>query len=286
MRDSNQLDVFVDIGATRMRFGQAIGTSLFVPALQILRTPRNADDFVTQLRMGIAAATPSRTSRRVTAYISCAGMIGQDGTLLNAINLPAPIPISTRLAQSDCDAFVMNDAQIQAWGAAEPNDSFIYMCFGTGVGGAIVLNGRPHTGERGMAGEIGHLGVALSGPRCLCGRRGCLDQYASGRVLERRMGDRWWSNEALNDDTKRILKRGATATSVTATALSRVLDLRRIIFGGPLTTNPYWRDEVRKALEPHLNPSDVEFVAGTWNTTVRGLSKFRQDVQLGRFGQT
>src|SRR5919108_111954 len=56
---------------------------------------------------------------------------------------------------------------------------------GTGVGGGIILEGKPWVG-RGGAGEIGHMVVKVGGARCPCGRRGCVEAYAGRKALEER----------------------------------------------------------------------------------------------------
>ena len=57
------------------------------------------------------------------------------------------------------------------------------MFWGTGVGGGLVLDGKPWLG-RGGAGEIGHIVVKLDGARCTCGRRGCMEAYAGRAAME------------------------------------------------------------------------------------------------------
>ncbi|MDQ4008141.1 MAG: ROK family protein, partial [Actinomycetota bacterium] len=56
---------------------------------------------------------------------------------------------------------------------------------GTGIGGALVLDGQVLRGANGMAGEFGHMQVVPRGHRCECGNRGCWEQYASGNALVR-----------------------------------------------------------------------------------------------------
>jgi len=57
--------------------------------------------------------------------------------------------------------------------------------WGTGVGGGIVIDGRPWIG-RGAAAEIGHMVIEVGGARCPCGRRGCVEAYAGRGAMERR----------------------------------------------------------------------------------------------------
>jgi glucokinase len=60
----------------------------------------------------------------------------------------------------------------------------LFVAVGTGIGGALVLDGRLWRGARGLAGELGHVAVERAGPRCACGRRGCVHLYASGAAIE------------------------------------------------------------------------------------------------------
>lgn len=63
---------------------------------------------------------------------------------------------------------------------------FLFVALGTGVGGALVLNGRVRSGAHDGAGELGHVVAQPEGPWCGCGRRGCLTQYAGSAGLARR----------------------------------------------------------------------------------------------------
>lgn len=84
-----------------------------------------------------------------------------------------------------------NDANAGGWaewrfGAAAGESHVVFVALGTGIGGALVLDGRIHRGRFGHAGEFGHMQVVPDGLDCDCGNRGCWEQYASGRVLTRR----------------------------------------------------------------------------------------------------
>lgn len=61
----------------------------------------------------------------------------------------------------------------------------VYFALGTGVGGGIISGGRLIDGPRGLGGEVGHVVVALDGPRCHCGSVGCLEAYAAGWAITR-----------------------------------------------------------------------------------------------------
>lgn len=68
-------------------------------------------------------------------------------------------------------------------GAARGVDDVLGVWMGTGVGGALILDGRPFNGSRGAAGEIGHMIVRPGGAMCGCGRRGCVEAYAGRRSM-------------------------------------------------------------------------------------------------------
>ncbi|MEP6817221.1 MAG: ROK family protein, partial [Marmoricola sp.] len=85
---------------------------------------------------------------------------------------------------------VDNDANAAAWaeatyGAARGESHVVMITLGTGIGGALLLGGRLHTGRNGMAGEFGHTQAVPGGRPCECGRTGCWEQYCSGKALAR-----------------------------------------------------------------------------------------------------
>ena len=88
-------------------------------------------------------------------------------------------------------AAVENDANAAAlgewrYGAGRGTRYFLYVTVSTGIGGGIVIGGRLYRGADSLAGEIGHMVVDPGGPRCTCGRRGCLEAFSAGPAIARR----------------------------------------------------------------------------------------------------
>lgn len=84
--------------------------------------------------------------------------------------------------------FITNDANAAAlgesyMGAGKDYDSIVLVTLGTGVGGGIVLNGKLYEGGYSAGAEIGHTLIRMNGEKCTCGRRGCLEAYASATAL-------------------------------------------------------------------------------------------------------
>ena len=90
----------------------------------------------------------------------------------------------------DLPIFVDNDATVAALaeavaGVSAGLDSSVFVTLGTGVGGGIIINGRPFSGAHGVASEIGHMITVVGGELCTCGNRGCWERYASATALIR-----------------------------------------------------------------------------------------------------
>ena len=113
------------------------------------------------------------------------------GKLLKLVNLPgiSNTPFRGALqARLSLPVALDHDAKAAAlgefhYGAGRKRESMIYIVIGTGVGAAIIYQGRLLYGEGNSAGECGHMTVDPNGHPCHCGSRGCLEAYASGPAL-------------------------------------------------------------------------------------------------------
>jgi glucokinase len=180
------------------------------------------------------------------------------------------------------DVDVATDAEFEL-GAGRDYSSLLGVFWGTGVGGGIVLDGRPWSG-RGGAGEIGHVVVKMDGARCPCGRRGCMEAYAGRKALEQRARhqqekghhtdlfkimekrgrDRLTSGiwaRALDHGDKvaiKLLDEAVEALGVGVASTLNVLDVEAVVIGGGLGLRlgePY-RKRIEEAMMPHLFASD------------------------------
>ncbi len=115
------------------------------------------------------------------------------GEIAYAANLPwdGIIPMASMLSKAlGLPAKLTNDANAATigemiYGAAKGMKDFIMVTLGTGVGSGFVANGQLIYGHDGFAGELGHVIVKRNGRECGCGRRGCLETYASARGMVR-----------------------------------------------------------------------------------------------------
>ncbi len=129
------------------------------------------------------------------------------GVVLVAPNLGwHNVPLRDRMtALTGLPAALDNDANCATYGewwigAAKGGRNVIGVTIGTGIGGGLILDGRPYHGSSDVAGEIGHTTIDQTGRRCGCGNYGCLEAYASGTAIAER------AREALTLDGVSVLR--------------------------------------------------------------------------------
>jgi glucokinase len=176
------------------------------------------------------------------------------------------------------DVQLATQAEFQL-GAGKPYKSLLGVFWGTGVGGGLILQGRPWVG-RGAAGEIGHTVARIGGRRCGCGRRGCLEAYAGRASMEakaRRLVDEGehtvlfdlmkkhgrtrltsgiWDRALRHDDkvAKELIDQAVEALGAGIASAVNLLDVEAVIIGGGLGTKlgePYV-ERIREAMMPHV----------------------------------
>jgi glucokinase len=132
-------------------------------------------------------------SEPVAIGVGSAGMVDfAAGAVAFAPNLPfRDVPIRDLVAdRSGLPCVMDNDANAAAWGefrfgAGQGSRHMLLVTVGTGIGGGVVWNGALYRGAHGFAAEIGHVIVEPGGPSCGCGNRGCWEQVAGGKALDR-----------------------------------------------------------------------------------------------------
>ncbi len=153
-----------------------------------------ADDFVTALDGKLKEMTAGRNDLKLMGIgIGAPNANFNNGTIELAPNLrwKGIIPMARITGRkTGLRTLITNDANAAAlgemlFGAAKDVKNFIILTLGTGLGSGIVVEGRVVYGHTGFAGELGHMTVAEGGRVCGCGRRGCLETYASATGLVR-----------------------------------------------------------------------------------------------------
>ncbi len=121
-----------------------------------------------------------------------------EGRVLSSPNLPQLNDLrlaDTVSARLGLEVVLENDATAAAigehWlGSSKNTQNSVFVTLGTGIGGGLILAGKPYRGTDGTAGEIGHICVEPDGLECGCGSRGCVEQYASATAVARIAAER------------------------------------------------------------------------------------------------
>lgn len=184
------LKVGIDIGGTKIAGGVVDDTGRIVDKLRV-DTPVDTGELADAV---IDMARHFQAAHDVAALgVAAAGFIDRDrATIIHAPNIawrnePLKAVLESRI---DLPVTIENDANAAGWaefrfGAGRQADSMVMLTMGTGVGGAVVMDGQLFRGGHGIGGELGHTRFMRDGLPCGCGQNGCLEQYASGRALQR-----------------------------------------------------------------------------------------------------
>jgi glucokinase len=215
-----------------------------------------------------------------------------NGTVANARNLPSwtdPFPLAETLASrfgvpvrigNDVGTAVEGEAVL---GAGRSFRTFLGLWWGTGVGGAVMVEKHRWLG-RGGAGEIGHMVIKLGGAKCTCGRRGCVEAYAGRAAMERKarrdqkrgietrlfalmkehghdqLTSSVWQHALDEHDAyaEKLIKRAIRALGAGAASAMNLIDVEAVVVGGGLGTRLGGEavTRIREEMKPHLFVDD------------------------------
>lgn len=263
----------LDVGGTKLAAGLVradgtIASRLVAPALR----EAGPDDMIRRLiglgRDALEAAGLERDGVPAVDAIGIAiggpldperGVIQSPPNLVGWDDVPLVAIVEDALGRP---AAVENDATAAAiaewrFGAGRGREvrHLVYLTVSTGVGGGLILDGRVYRGAAGNAGELGHLTVDWQGRPCGCGRRGCLEAYASGTNIAARAREALATGEssslaALTTITARDVAEAAAAgdplatrvwdetTAMLGSAVANLLDVfnpELVVLGGGVT---------------------------------------------------
>jgi glucokinase len=282
----------IDLGGTKI---QAVIVDEYNNALGSARraTPTDGGPPDVAREMATALRDAAKAAELEPAELAGVGVGSpgtvRDGSVLSARNLPGwegSFPLGPTLERElGCPMALGNDVQVATvaeyrFGAGRLYDSLLGVFWGTGVGGGLILEGRPWRG-RGAAGEIGHVVVEVDGARCTCGRRGCMEAYAGRAAMEiharrlqeekgrktvlfklmeehgrTRLTSGVWARALEQRDklATHMLDRAVHALGAGIASVVNVLDVEGVVIGGGLGVrlgHPYAK-RIAEEMLPHL----------------------------------
>ena len=182
----------VDVGGTK------IAAAVVTPEGEVLNEVRYPSSGPKERLLSSMARSVNEVRDGFEVGGVCLAVPGTVSTVENKI-IDAPnlhtiegIPLKDELEErTGLTTTVENDANAAAWGefrfgAGSEVSHLIFITLGTGVGGGVISHGVLLRGAQGAGGEMGHITIQATGPRCGCGNHGCLEALASGTAIARR----------------------------------------------------------------------------------------------------
>jgi len=183
----NEYLIAADIGGTRLRVAVYPAGSTR-PVNQKRITTSGEGSPLERLKGLIAELWPTDGAVRAIAAAAPGYLDPASGILFEAPNIPGWVNLPLRQELQDrfgVPAAIGNDANLAAmgewrYGAGQGHHNLLFLTISTGIGGGAIVNDQLLQGQRGLAGEFGHVTVMQDGPLCGCGQRGHLEAVASG----------------------------------------------------------------------------------------------------------
>ncbi len=289
---SNQLYLGIDLGATTVKTGCVSREGKILSEVKVPTEAQHGPQIVVEQIMKTITRMDEEYGKDSFQSIG----IGAPGIVNNGIVKAPPnisgwdeVDLQSEIGRLTGKRVVVeNDANAAAlaeatFGAGIGNPNFLFVIWGTGVGGGIILDGKIYHGPNGGAGEIGHTTIDYDGVQCNCGSKGCIEAYIGQRYLSRRTrellqqstvkskieglleGDwdriepRFIALAAEQGDAvaRDILTEAGTLLGYSLASFINVLDLETVIIGGGISAAPQFVYEairtaaVERSLKPH-----------------------------------
>jgi glucokinase len=258
----------VDLGGTNLRIAAVSTDGQLLEKITLgVKVALGRDHVIGEMCDAIHRLTEQYrgSGRFVGAGIGVPGIIDREtGMMCKSANLPgwSDYPVRDEIERRlGARVFLDNDAKVAAlgekWlGAGRGVDNLAMITLGTGIGGAIVLNGKIFYGMNGMAGEFGHVTVEPDGVPCGCGNHGCAERYASATAVVRMAHEAIAAGQAPglakaansdpefsarsiynlaiqgDQDARRIFHRFGQVLGILLAGLINVLNLDMFVIGG------------------------------------------------------
>jgi len=242
-----EIAVGIDIGGTNIRAALVSKRGDILKKLSE-RTPAEPLQVVERIRTMVArldAPGDACIGIGIPGRVDAANRTVLSGGILNLAGIDFANQLENALGravviENDCSMALIAEIGL---GAAKGYQSVAMLTIGTGIGGAVANNGRIHRG-RVSAGQLGHISVALDGPLCPCGRRGCVETFSSGTALRRHMNEAGLEAASVGDvfemaaggsaAAKAVLHAWAFPLRIAVDNIAATMDPDIIVLGGGL----------------------------------------------------
>ena len=298
MGTTDGLFIGVDLGGTNIEAAAVQDGQVLASKKIKTKAGKGAKAVIKRIGKTIRAVMEKMDAQPSDFQALCIGAPGavelETGVVNSAPNLGwKDVPLAAELQKRlGIPVFVDNDVNIgtageYAYGAGQGAEHMVGVFVGTGIGGGVIINGEIHYGCRGAAGEIGHMVVVPRGRVCGCGKRGCVEAYASKaamikiiqeeleqgresslaglvskkgvlRLSSSQIGDALAAGDELMSE---VLQEAQFYLALLTANLVNLLDPDVIVFGGGMVEHlgePFLKPIREMAVEYYLQQADAE----------------------------
>lgn len=263
-----EYSIGIDIGGTKIAAG-IVSNDGKIHYQKTVPTPAMGRDEILQLLKDVILELESWAGEKQIVLkgigIGTAGQVGfYEGKIISGtpnIKNWNGVPLRDDIQNySNLPVFIDNDVNVltlaeHQFGAAKGYDEVVCLALGTGVGGGVLTKGELLRGTWGGGAELGHMSIDMNGKQCNCGLKGCLETYASGTWIGKRMQElresRGQDTNVTSYDVFRLYKEGdPLATEVIqtmiqglATGIVNLIHLfnpQVVVLGGGVMTDGQW----------------------------------------------
>ena len=243
----------IDVGGTKVAIA-TVGEDLSVHQKQeVLTHADNGEKLWSNIEEVISEFLKTEAGSLLGIGVASAGPLDIPQGTLSPVNIPIwhNFPIISRLKQMSGgskvalhgDALALAHAEHKI-GAGRGLENMLGMVVSTGIGGGLILDGKVFPGETGNSCYIGHHSINFEGRMCACGRRGCVEAYASGPQMVAIAHENGWapqldsfvdlaqSAREGNSIAIDAISQGTRALSIGIVNFVGTLDINHVVIGG------------------------------------------------------
>jgi len=262
------LAVGVDLGGTTVKTGLVDSDGKIIVQSKLpTRAEESPEAVVEQIKKSINEVLPHAQGKSIVGIgVGTPGLVENPGGIVKSppnfngwdvVNLGGELEKAFSVkVEVDNDANVAAVAESK-FGAGKEHPNFLFIIWGTGVGGGVIMDNKIYRGPFGGAGEVGHISINFEGLQCKCGTKGCVEAYVGQKYLSNRTIEKLKSNphskilelvgrdlskvepvyiskaaEAGDQLAKNILIEAGTLLGVMIGGVMNTLDFRVTVIGG------------------------------------------------------
>ena len=282
-----KLAIGIDLGGTNIKYGLADQKGKIITSRQCKSPAKESPKATMDAIIGCAEELRDHAAK-LNSQVTVIGVGSPGGIDINTGRVTGTTPnipgwFGMNIKKSiesalNIECFADNDANLfllaeSVYGAAKGYSHVVGLTVGTGIGGALLLNGEIYRGHGFVGTEVGHMPIIMNGKKCKCGLRGCLETYANTNAIKTRYRKYPGADKSLNTrelfalaksgdkHANESLDKWCEYLAVGIASTVNLLNPELVLIGGGLAeSGRFLQRKIEKALECKLLPDSAKLV--------------------------